>query len=64
MQVHLRSFADARRHETPVGLGHLAPPRDPRKARTRRLVDNLMWGCIAIMLACGIMLAIWLIAGR
>ncbi|HEY0990595.1 MAG TPA: hypothetical protein VGD80_26265 [Kofleriaceae bacterium] len=64
MQVQLRSFAEARRHETPVGLGHLAPPRDPRKARTRRLVDNLMWGCIAIMLACGIMLAIWLIAGR
>lgn len=65
MQVQLRSIAEVtRRHETPVDLGHLAPPRDPRKARTRRLVDNVMWGCVAIMLACGIMLAIWLIAGR
>ena len=65
MHVQLRSIAEVtRRHQTPVDLGHLAPPRDPRKARTRRLVDNMIWGCVAIILACGIMLAIWLIAGR
>ena len=65
VQVQLRSIAEVRRrHDTPVGLGHLAPPRDPRQARKRRLVDNVIWGCVAIMLACGIMLAIWLVAGR
>ncbi|HSS01683.1 MAG TPA: hypothetical protein VLM79_31705 [Kofleriaceae bacterium] len=65
VKVQLRSIAEARRHDTPpVGLGHLAPPRDPKKARNRRLVDNVIWGCIAIMLACAIMLAIWLVAGR
>jgi hypothetical protein len=65
VKVQLRSIAEVtRRHDTPVDLGHLAPPRDPRQARKRRLVDNVIWGCVAIILACGIMLAIWLVAGR
>ena len=65
VKVQIRSIAEARRHDTPpAGLGHLAPPRDPKKARNRRLIDNLIWGCVAIMLACAIMLAIWLVAGR
>lgn len=65
VQVQLRSMAEvARRHDTPVGLGHLAPPRDAKQARNRRLIDNVMWGGVAIMLACGIMLAIWFVAGR
>jgi hypothetical protein len=63
-QVQLRSIADARRNDTPVDLGHLAPPRDPRKARNRRLIDNVIWGSVAIMLACAIMLAIWFVAGH
>jgi hypothetical protein len=65
MQVQLRSMAEvSRRHDTPVGLGHLAPPRDAKQARNRRLIDNVMWGGVAIILACGIMLAIWFVAGR
>jgi hypothetical protein len=65
MQVQLRSMSDvSRQHDPPVDLGHLAPPRDPRQARNRRLIDNVIWGCVAIMLACAIMLAIWFIAGR
>ena len=64
VQVQLRSIAEARRHDTPVDLGHLAPPRDPRQARNRRLIDNVIWGSVAIMLACAIMLAIWFVAGR
>jgi len=65
VKVQLRSIAEARRHDTPpAGLGNLAPPRDPKKARNRRLIDNVIWGCVAIMLACVIMLAIWLVAGR
>lgn len=65
LQVQLRSIAEVtRRHDTPVDLGRLAPPHDPRQARTRRLLDNALWACVAIVLACAIMLGIWLLAGR
>lgn len=65
LQVQLRSIAEVtRRHDTPVDLGRLAPPHDPRQARTRRLLDNALWASVAIILACAIMLAIWLLAGR
>lgn len=64
LHVQLRSMAEvAGVHDRP-DLGHLAPPRDPRQARARRRRDNLLWGCVALALACGISLAIWLIAGR
>jgi hypothetical protein len=66
LHVQLRSIAEVsrRRHDTPVGLGNLAPPRDPREARARRLRANVLWACVAILLAGAISLAIWLVAGR
>jgi hypothetical protein len=65
LHVQLRTMAEvAGLHDPPSGLGRLAPPRDPRQARTRRRRDNLVWACVAIGLAGGISLAIWLIAGR
>jgi hypothetical protein len=66
LHVQLRSLAEVSRHraDTPVGLGHLAPPRDPREVRSRRLRANLGWGCVAIALAAAISFAIWWIAGR
>jgi hypothetical protein len=51
-------------HDGPVDLGNLAPPRDPRQARARRLRANVVWAGVAIVLACAISLAIWFIAGR
>jgi hypothetical protein len=64
LHVQLRSLAEvARRNDTPVGLGRLAPPRDPRQARARRLRGNLGWACVALGLAGAISLAIWLAAG-
>jgi hypothetical protein len=64
-QVQLRSLAEVRRRaDTPVGLGHLAPPRDPREVRARRLRANLRWGCVALALAAVISVVIWLVAGR
>jgi hypothetical protein len=65
-QVQLRSLAEVsrRRADTPVGLGHLAPPRDPREVRARRMRANLWWACVALGLAAAIALAIWLVAGR
>jgi hypothetical protein len=65
LQVQLRSLAEVSgRNDTPVNLGRLAPPRDPRQARARRLRANVMWGCVAIVLACGISLVVWFVAGR
>jgi len=65
LHVQLRSMAEvAGRNDTPVKLGNLAPPRDPRQARARRVRDNVVWACVAVVLACAISLAIWLVAGR
>lgn len=65
LHVQLRSMAEvAGTHEPPGGLGHLAPPRDPALARRRRRRDNALWACVALVLASGISLGIWLIAGR
>ena len=65
VHVQLRSIAEAAGlQDSQRGLGNLAPPHDPRQARARRMRDNLGWACIAIVLASGIALAIWLVAGR
>lgn len=65
LHVQLRSMADVAGTRTPAaGLGRLAPPRDALQARKRRQRDNVVWACVAIVLACGISLGIWLIAGR
>jgi hypothetical protein len=65
LHVQLRTMAEvAGRRIPPSGLGRLAPPRDPRQARKRRQLDNVVWACVAVGLAGGIALVIWLIAGR
>jgi hypothetical protein len=63
--VKLRSLTDV----TPVpkpssSLGHLAPPRDPKAVRARRLRDYLIWGSVVVMLSCAVTLAIWFLARR
>jgi len=64
-QVQLRALAEFSEAQTPPrGLGNLAPPRDPREVRARRMRGNLALACVAIALAGAIMLAIWLAAGR
>jgi hypothetical protein len=65
LHVQLRSMAEVAGLSGPRNaLGRLAPPHDPRRARRRRQRDNAMWACVAIVLACGISLGIWLVAGR
>jgi hypothetical protein len=65
LHVQLRTMAEvAGMHDPPSALGRLAPPHDPRQVRNRHRRDNLVWACVAIVLAGGISLAIWLIAGR
>jgi len=66
LHIQLRSMAEVSgRHDTPAGgMGHLAPPRDARQARARRVRSNVVWASVALALAGAISLAIWLIAGR
>jgi hypothetical protein len=64
LHVQLRTMAEVAGVHEPAGLGRLAPPHDPRHARMRRRRANLAWACLAVALAGGISLAIWLIAGR
>lgn len=61
--VKLRALSDI--HQTPArGMGNLAPPRDPREVRSRRVRDNVIWGSLAVILASAITLAIWFLARR
>jgi hypothetical protein len=65
LHVQLRAMAEVTGiPNTPNSLGRLAPPRDARQARWRRRRANLAWALVALALAAGIALAIWLIAGR
>ena len=66
LHIQLRSMAQVSgRHDAPVGgMGHLAPPRDARQARARRVRSNVVWAGVALALAGTISLAIWFIAGR
>lgn len=64
-RVQLRSLGEvADRHDTPLRLGNLAPPRDPREVRARRVRSNLVRAGVAVAIAAAIAVAIWLIAGR
>jgi len=61
--VKLRPLSDI--HQTPRReMGHLAPPRDPREARSRRVRDNVIWGSVAVIVASFVTLAIWFLARR
>lgn len=60
-QVQLRPLGRA---DTPQNLGRIAPPRDPREVRARRMRDLVIWGCVVVMLASVVMLAVWFLARR
>jgi hypothetical protein len=64
LHVQLRAIAEVAGVHDAAGLGRLAPPHDPRQARKRHRRANLAWAGLAVALAGGISLAIWLIAGR
>lgn len=42
--------------------GYLAPPRDPKQARKRRMRELVVWGSVVIVIACVVMLGVWLVA--
>lgn len=59
--VKMRAMSEVRK-TPPRGLGNLAPPRDPREARSRRVQDVVIWGSVAVILASIVTLAIWFLA--
>ncbi|MGE0545634.1 MAG: hypothetical protein AB7O24_09885 [Kofleriaceae bacterium] len=66
-RVRIRSLSGLRRRSGLAGAmprGNLAPPRDPRQARARRTRDFLLWGSLVVILASGMALGIWFLAGQ
>ncbi|MGE0868280.1 MAG: hypothetical protein AB7P03_06955 [Kofleriaceae bacterium] len=65
-KVRLRSLSGLRRRQPQVATamprGNLAPPRDPRQARARRLRDLVLWASLVEVLASAVTLAIWFLA--
>jgi hypothetical protein len=59
--MKLRAMSEFHRAQTPQNLGNLAPPYDAHEARKRTAQDYAMWGCIAVILASGIALAVWFV---
>jgi hypothetical protein len=45
-------------------LGRLAPPRDAKGVRARKLRDFVVWGSLVIVVGCVVMLAVWFLARR
>jgi hypothetical protein len=64
LHVQLRSMAEIAGRDAPIELGRLAPPRDPGQAPARHRRANALWACVAVVLACAIVLACWLVGGR
>ena len=59
--VQLRAMSDV--VQTPRhGTGHLAPPHDPRDARSRRIQDLVIWGSVVVITASLVTLLIWFLA--
>jgi hypothetical protein len=48
----------------PIAMGYLAPPRDPKEVRARRVRDYVIWGSCVVIVGCAVMIAIWLLARR
>jgi hypothetical protein len=63
-KVAIRSLSEVRRQRDtpPGGFGNLAPPRDPKEARSRQLRDHVIWGSLVIILASAVMLGVWFLA--
>lgn len=47
---------------TGARMGHLAPPRDPKGVRARKLRDVVVWGSVVIIVGCAVMLGVWFLA--
>ena len=60
-QVQIRPMSDLSK-TPPGGVGRLAPPYDPNRARTRKTQDVMIWGSVVVIIGSIVTLVIWLIA--
>lgn len=61
-QVQMRPLSDLSKQTPQQGMGRLAPPHDPNRARTRKTQDVMIWGSIVVIIGSIVTLVIWLIA--
>jgi hypothetical protein len=61
-QVKIRSMAEVRVPSVTHQMGNLAPPRDAREVRSRRVRDIILWGSVTMIVACIVMLLVWFLA--
>ncbi|MDQ3365529.1 MAG: hypothetical protein M3680_08885 [Myxococcota bacterium] len=63
-RAQIRSLAEVRKQQaTPAGgMGYLAPPRDAKEVRARRLRDVMIWGSVVVIVGCAVMLGVWFLA--
>jgi len=59
--VKLRAITDFSGHATPA-QGYLAPPRDVREVRSRKIKDLVVWGTVVVVIGVVVMIAMILIA--
>ena len=61
-QVQMRPLSDLSKKTPAQGMGRLAPPLDPNRARTRKTQDVMIWGSVVVIIGSIVTLVIWLIA--
>ncbi len=50
------------RAQTSGQTGRIAPPREAKGVRARKLRDTVFWGSVVVIIGCVVMLAVWFIA--
>lgn len=60
--IRLRAMSEMSRAHQGQNLGNFAPPYNASEARRRTVREYLVWGSLAVVLACGIALVVWFAA--
>ena len=60
--VRIRAISEVGARTPARGVGRLAPPRDARAARSRRLSDYAKWSLVMLAIAAVVTVVVWLLA--
>ena len=58
----IRAVSEVTPAQQAQNFGNIAQPFDPKAARARAMREYVIWGCVVVMLACGIALVVWFVA--
>lgn len=63
-KAEIRALSDVvkRRDTPPGGIGYIAPPRDPKDVRSRRVREYVIYGSAVVIVSSIVMLAVWFLA--